>query len=222
MTAKDWMCLGPILLNGAWVLGGRVILAFLGWQTAYPVLVLGIRASIPTLLFAGALIHDGTLSWWLALLLPIPYLFFDDLFYYWAGVRYGPGLTNVLADVNAQWQRRVARAEQLVAKHGFWSIVVTSIPFIPIPVQATFFLAGDVRLKLRTFLIADLIGILMVEATFLSIGYALGKTAEDAVASITSTTAAVLITAIGLGLCVVILVRRRRDARTRAGAAPAE
>ncbi len=211
LTVRDYLCLGPIVANGIMVIPGRAL--FYLWQTSHPVLLLAVRASIPTMVSAGVLVRDGSLSPWLAIILPIPYLFFDDLFYYWAGVRYGPALTNVLADVNSRWQGRVARAEHLVAKHGFWSIVVTSIPFIPVPVQATFFIAGDVRMRLRTFLIADLVGILLVEATFLGLGYALGDPAQDLVTALTSATAAVLVTIIGVGLLIVILFKRRRQAR---------
>jgi membrane protein DedA with SNARE-associated domain len=178
----DVLCIGPIMANTLYGLFGRGIF-FALVKTNLPLLLV-IRSSIPALIAAGAAVKEGTLPLWVPLLVSVPYLFFDDPFIYWAGRRYGDRLTGYLIEQDPRWKKRIARGERVMERWGFWAIIICNIPFVPIPVSIIYFIAGDSRMSIKLFLIADLISLEMLIGSSVFLGYALGDTAQSVVDAI--------------------------------------
>ncbi len=178
----DVACVGPLLLLGMYRLFGPGLFPLL--VKSHPLVLLAVRASVPALVAAGALVHSGQMALWLALLVPIPYLFFADPFYYWAGRRYGDRLTNYMIEQDPRWQGRIAKGERVMTRWGFLAIVVCCHPLVPVPVSVLFFIAGDSRMPIPLFALSSLLGTFISVASLLTLGYLLGNSAQAVVDTI--------------------------------------
>ena len=209
----DVLCIGPLMANGVYQFFGRGIFPLL--VGSHPVLLLAIRASLPALIAAGALVRSGHLPLLVALLVPIPYLFFDDPFYYWAGRRYGDRLSNYLVEQDPRWEKRIARGNRIMERWGAWAIIVCNQPYVPVPVSVLYFIAGDSRMSIPIFVLSDLFGIFIAAATFVALGYFLGSRAQAVVDVISHYGGYIAIATIVLLLIYVVFSTRRTMQRMR-------
>ncbi len=170
----DVLCLGPIIVLTLWNLG---MTPFAPGLLSHPVLLDFIRGSSSAMLAAGAAARTGAAPLWLVLIAPIPILMAADPFLYWAGRRYGRRIVDFLAENDPRWRRRMARSERWFQRFGPWAIAFGYyIPFVP---AALFYLAaGESRMRIRTFILADLAGTLTWIGIHIGVGYAAGSTAK--------------------------------------------
>jgi len=181
ITRADVLCVGPIVLMMLWNLVMLPIApSLLG---PHPVLLDAIRGSSSAMLAAGAAARTGSASLGLVLVLPIPILMVTDPFLYWAGRRYGRRLVEYLAAQDARWRGRLARSERWFQRFGPWAIAFGYyIPFVP--AYLFYLAAGESRMRIRTFIIADLAGTLTWIGIHIGAGYAAGATATHIAATI--------------------------------------
>jgi membrane-associated protein len=194
ITRADVLCVGPIAVLMIWNL---VMTPFApSLLGPHPLLLETIRGSQSALLAAGAAARTGGAPLWLVCIAPLPILLVADPFLYWAGRRYGRRIVEYLAEQDPRWRRRMARSERWFQRFGAWAIAFGYyIPFVP---ATLFYLAaGESRMRIRTFVVADLFGTLTWIGIHIGAGYAAGKRATDI---------AQVISRYGLWLAIAIIV----------------
>jgi membrane protein DedA with SNARE-associated domain len=194
---KDVLCLTPIIAKTIYFYAG--IPLGLALQFTRPLVAELVRGSTISLIIAGSFAAGGRLPLWAVLLAPVPYTMLTDPFYYWAGRRYGRRLVGYLETYDRRWHRRATRAERFFARWGLWSILFAY--YLPVPNDLLYFGAGDARINFSRFLVTDFIGTLLYIGLWVSLGYVVGKPAEnfaDAVGQYSGR--------IAIGLVVIIVV----------------
>lgn len=177
----DVLCLGPIILLTVY----QFVMMFIAPSLLgpHPVLLTAIRGSSSAMIAAGAAARTGSASLWVVCIAPIAILMVADPFLYWAGRRYGRRILDYLAAQDPRWRRRMARSERWFQRWGAWSIAFGYyIPFVP---ATLFYLAaGESRMRIRTFALADIAGTLTWIGIHVGAGYAAGKSATNVAQSI--------------------------------------
>ncbi|PZR83078.1 MAG: hypothetical protein DLM65_02695 [Candidatus Aeolococcus gillhamiae] len=172
---RDVLCLGPIFVKSIYYYAGIPLGVAL--QFTKPLYAELLRGSTISLIIAGAFASSGRLPLWAVLLAPIPYTMLTDPFYYWAGRRYGRPLVAYLEKHDPRWHRRARRAERFFARWGLWTILFAY--FLPVPNDLLYFGAGDARINIWRFLAADFVGTLLFISLWVSLGFVIGKPAEN-------------------------------------------
>jgi len=172
---RDVLCLGPIFVKSIYYYAGIPLGTAL--QFTKPLYAELLRGSTISLIIAGAFAAGGRLPLWAALLAPIPYTMLTDPFYYWAGHRYGRPLVAYLEKHDRRWHRRARRAESFFARWGLWAILFAY--YLPVPNDLLYFGAGDARIGFWRFIATDLCGTLLFIGLWVSLGFVIGKPAEN-------------------------------------------
>jgi membrane-associated protein len=181
----------------------------------HPVVAELLNGSTESIISAAAFARagDGTLA--VVLLAAIPGLMKFDALYWWAGRLWGERFIMALPG-----SRRVAKHMARVQRAGptfTWPAVVAS-SFLPIPRAIIYVIAGWAGMRLITFLIMDLIGVLLWASLLAGLGYALGHHAVVAAKTISHYSWWFTIGIVALSVLFALRSRRRQ---TAAPAAPA-
>lgn len=180
----DWrqtLCGAVLMLQGAY----RLVLLFATPSLIgrHPVLLEALRGSTSSLVAGGAFASIGRASLVLALLAPLPTLMMSDPFVWWAGRLWGPEVVELVAGRGAMRRRGTQRAMRLIERGGSWAVLLA--PMLPVPSVIIYAAAGWTGMRLRRFLVLDLIGTFAWVAVFVSLGYALGRSAVNVAHAIT-------------------------------------
>ena len=175
----DILCWLGIVLSGVFywaLLPLRVSLV-----GTHPVVAEVLNGSTESIISAAAFarVGHGTLA--VVMLAAIPGLMKFDILYWWAGRLWGEKFIMALPG-----SRRVVRHMARVRRAGrkiTWPAVVAS-SFLPIPRAVVFVVAGWAGMRLVTFLILDLIGVLLWAGLLAGLGYELGHHAVVAAMTI--------------------------------------
>ena len=200
----DILCWLGIVLSGVFywaLLPLRVSL--LG---THPVVAELLNGSTESIISAAAFARagDGTLI--VVLLAAIPGLMKFDILYWWAGRLWGERFLMALPG-----SRRLAKHMARVRRYGrkfTWPAVLVS-SFLPIPRAIVFVIAGWAGMRLVTFLILDLIGVLLWAGLLAGLGYALGHDAVVAAKTISHYSWWVTIGIVALTVLFTVLSQRR-------------
>jgi membrane protein DedA with SNARE-associated domain len=176
----------------------------------HPVVAEVLNGSTESIISAAAFARagDGTLA--VVLLAAIPGLMKFDILYWWAGRLWGERFLMALPG-----SRRVARSMARVKRSGrkfTWPAVLVS-SFLPIPRAIIFVIAGWAGMRLVTFLVLDLIGVLLWAGTLAGLGYALGHHAVVAARTISHYSLWFTIGLVALTVLLTVLSQRRAMAR---------
>jgi membrane protein DedA with SNARE-associated domain len=177
--AADILCWLGIVLSGLfyWALL-PLRLSLIG---THPVAAELLNGSTESIISAAAFARTGDGALAVVLLAAIPGLMKFDVLYWWAGRLWGERFITALPG-----SRRAAKHMPRVRRAGgkfTWPAVVVS-SFLPIPRAFIFVLAGWAGMRLVTFLILDLIGVLLWAGLLAGLGYALGQHAVVAAKTI--------------------------------------
>ena len=104
----------------------------------------------------GAKARIGEASIVVAVLAAIPGLMIFDWIYWWAGRRWGRNAIDLFVGNHPKAAARTARLERIIHRFGWLAIVIAY--FQPVPNVLIYAAAGWTRMRLRTFLLLDLIG----------------------------------------------------------------
>jgi len=168
----DILCWAGIVLSGLFywtLLPLRVSLI-----GTHPVVAEVLNGSTESIISAAAFARagDGTLA--VVLLAAIPGLMKFDILYWWAGRLWGERFLMALPG-----NKRVAKSMERVRRSGrkfTWPAVLVS-SFLPIPRAIIFVIVGWAGMRLVTFLVLDLLGVLLWAGLLAGLGYALGHSA---------------------------------------------
>lgn len=172
-----------------------------------PVLLELLRGSTPAMVAGGAFARVGDASIVLALIAPIATLMMADPLLWWAGRIWGPNIAGTLiGNKGPRGQKWIARATHWSERYGSWAVVLSY--YLPIPSALIYAGAGWTGMRLRRFLLLDLIGVLLWVALNVGLGYAVGQSAVDVAKAIGRYSLYVTI-----GLVVIIFGVSARRAR---------
>ena len=175
----------------------------------HPVVAELLNGSTESIISAAAFARagDGTLA--VVLLAAIPGLMKFDILYWWAGRLWGERFLMALPG-----SRRVAKHMARVQRSGrkfTWPAVLVS-SFLPIPRAIIFILAGWAGMRLVTFLILDLIGVLLWASMLAGLGYALGHNAVVAARTVSHYSLWFTIGIVALTVLLTVRSQRRSTA----------
>lgn len=160
-----------------------------------------IRGSATAVVTLGAQVRTGEEHLIVALLAGLPGLMIFDPVFWWAGRRWGEGAFTMLLGRTRNPQKQMDRLHRLTAKYGWFAVLIGYIG--PIPVFLIAAAVGFGGMKLRTYVILDIIAALLWLGLLVGLGYAIGQSAIDTVEAIARY--ALWIT---VGLIVVIVARQ--------------
>jgi membrane protein DedA with SNARE-associated domain len=172
-----------------------------------PVLLELLRGSTPAMVAGGAFARVGDASIVLALIAPIATLMMADPLLWWAGRIWGPNIAGTLiGNKGPRGQKWIARATHWSERYGSWAVILSY--YLPIPSALVYAGAGWTGMRLRRFLVLDLIGVMLWVALNVGLGYAVGQSAVDVAKAIGRYSLYVTI-----GLVVLIFAVSARRAR---------
>jgi membrane-associated protein len=202
MDRRQVICAGILILQGIY----RLVLLFTtSWLIGtHPLLLEALRGSTSSLIAGGAFAETGRASLALALLLPLPTLMMSDPFVWWAGRLWGPEVVELVAGRGAASRRGVKAAMRLIERAR--GVAVVLAPILPVPSVIIYAAAGWTGMRLRWFLLLDLIGNFGWVVLMVGLGYGLGQSAVNVAHDITHYS---LLITIGLVVVVVALAMWR-------------
>lgn len=160
-----------------------------------------IRGSATAVVTLGAQVRTGDEHLIVALLAGLPGLMIFDPVFWWAGKRWGANAFTMLIGRTRNPEKQLARLQRLTAKYGWFAVLIGYVG--PIPVFLIAVAVGFGGMKLRTYLILDIIAALLWLGLLVGLGYAIGQSAIDTVEAVSRY--ALWIT---LGLVAVIVGRQ--------------
>jgi membrane protein DedA with SNARE-associated domain len=207
---SDVVIIALIAVSGAYGLALLpVVPALIG---SHPLLLELISGSTLAEVTVGALSRLGQLPLWTAVAAGVPASMMFDWVYWWAGRRWGDRALHLLlgrggnARTVARREARAARLERLAERFGPAAVVLAY--YLPLPTLLIYAAAGLSGMRLRTFLLLDLLGTLLWVVLVVGLGYALGHSAVDVVKRIDHYS--LYLTIALVGAVVLIQLRRRR------------
>jgi membrane protein DedA with SNARE-associated domain len=177
-----------------------------------PVLLEALRGSTSALASGGAFARVGEASLVLAVLAPVPTLFFATPFFWWAGWLWGPKAAATLGGGHPKAERWAQRSGAHLERFG--GLAVALAPFLPVPSSFVYAAAGWTGMRLRRFIVFDLIGLLSWIGLIVGLGYAVGQPAVQVAKTISHY--ALLITIAVVAIAVAVGALRARWAAGKA------
>ncbi len=173
-----------------------------------------LRGSTTSIVSGGALARVGRDSLTIVILAPLCTIALYDVFYWWAGRRWGGHIVAFYGRNNPRTARWILRAEAIVRRRGIWALFVSY--YLPLPTFVIFLACGTSGMPLWMFVVGDVVGMVLWEALLISLGWSLGHPAVHAIDRISHYS-----TRIGIALIVAIVVVAvvRAQLRLRGGAA---
>jgi membrane protein DedA with SNARE-associated domain len=172
----------------------------------HPVIAELLNGSTESIISAAAFarIGDGTLV--VVMLAAIPGLMKFDILYWWAGRLWGERFIMALSG-----GRRAAKHMDRARRFGrkfTWPAVLLSC-FIPVPRAIIFVIAGWAGMRLVTFLILDLIGVLLWAGLLAGLGYTLGHPAVVAAKTVSHYSLWFTIGIVAVSIFLAVRAQRR-------------
>jgi membrane-associated protein len=171
---------------------------------SHPLALEIIRGSMTSIITMGALARTGDASLAVAVLAAIPALIMFDWVFWLAGRRWGHrAVTMLLGRGNRKRDRQIRRLEGVMRRLGPAAVLFGYL--LPLPTALIDAAAGWVGMRLRTFLILDVLGALLWTGLLAGLGYAIGQPAVDVAHAVGRY--ALWLT---LAIIAVIVVKQRR------------
>ena len=184
---------------------------------SHPLLLEIVSGSTLAEVTVGAHSRLGELPLWFAVVAGVPGSMMFDWVFWWAGRRWGDRALHLMLGRDpsprgvARREVRAARLERMAERFGPGAVVLAY--YLPLPSLLVYVAAGLSGMRLRTFLVLDVVGTLLWVGPVVGLGYAVGRPAIDVVHRIdhysTLLTMVMVVVLIGVG------ARRRRHAIAR-------
>jgi membrane protein DedA with SNARE-associated domain len=212
ITPADIVCGTGIALS---VISAYVFIALTPKLLAHhSELLEALRGSTAAIVSGGALARVGRASLPIVILAPLCTIALNDIFYWWAGRRWGNHIIDFYSQNNPRTARWLVRSEELVRRYGIWALIVSY--YLPLPTVLIFVACGTSGLPLWVFLIGVAIGKLLWIGLLVGLGWAVGHPAVHVINRINHYST--LIT-IALIVAIVLFSIVRTQLRLRRGAA---
>ena len=175
--------------------------------SSHPALLEALRGSTASIINMGARARIGETSLVLAIVLGVPSLMMFDWAFWWAGRRWGDSVfVWLLGGSSPKTEQRLARLHRLERRFGPVAVVLAYV--LPIPSALIYAAVGDGGMRLKVFLVLDLMGTLLWTGLLAGAGYGFGQDAVDVANAMSH---------YGLWLALVLIVVVAVQVRRRAG-----
>lgn len=149
----------------------------------HPALLEFLRGTPAAIINMGARARVGDASFLAAILLGVPTVMMFDWAFWWAGRRWGDRVfVWLLGGDGPRTQRRLRRLHWVERRFGALAVVLANV--LPVPSVLIYAAVGDGGMRLRTFLILDVLGTLLWTGLMATLGYEIGKEAVRVVDAI--------------------------------------
>jgi membrane protein DedA with SNARE-associated domain len=174
-----------------------------------------LSASAVSMVTGGALARVGRASLLLVVLAPLCGIALADVFYWWAGRRWGERIAAFYRKRSPRSGRWIETADRWVLRHGVRTVAVAY--FLPVPNALVFLSCGTAGMPLATFVVGDIIGTLLWTALLVEIGWTAGRQGVRIVDAVQHYELVLVLAVVVLAVAVGVLRRRRASvARYRA------
>ena len=193
----DLVCWIGIAVVGVYGLIMLPLRAYL--VVANPVLQAALTGSRSALVVLG--VTDNPL-WGLGLVLGILSIVKFDWIYFLAGRLWGRGLIELMGGRSKRAARNADRAERLARRWGVPAVLITYLP-IPIPAAVIYATVAMAGMSWKKFWIVNFIGAVVIQCTWVGLGFWLGEPARrvvEAYAQISMYVAFALLAAVFIGV----------------------
>lgn len=183
---------------------------------SHPLLLEIIGGSTLAEVTIGAHSRLGDLPLWFAVAAGVPSTMMFDWVFWWAGRRWGDRALHLLLGRDssprgkAKREARIARLERTAERFGPAAIVLAY--YLPLPSPLIYVAAGLSEMRLRTFLLLDLIGTLLWVGPIVGLGYVIGKPAVDVVDRLNHDSTVLVVAIVAVVIGVQVMKRRRASA----------
>ena len=145
-----------------------------------PLVLVTLTGSMTGMVMCGAFAATGA-SWWpFALILgTLGAMKFDPIFW-WAGKLWGDQFIASMVGPTPRARKRAQRAEALAKKYDVLAILITYIPFLPIPGAIIYAVLGAAGTSLKRFLTITVLGAFVTRVLYFILGYQIGEPAVAA------------------------------------------
>src|SRR5664279_6440939 len=181
-----------------------------------PVLLEALRGSISAMASGGAFARVDEASLVLAILAPLPTLLFATPFFWWAGRLWGPKAAATLGGGHPKAEKWAQRSGAHLER--FVGLAVALAPYLPVPSSFIYAAAGWTGMRLRRFMVYELLGMLSWIGLIVGLGYAVGHPAVQDAKAISHY--ALLFTIVFVAIAIAVGVVRTRWAAARATTPP--
>ena len=178
----------------------------------HPVLLEALRGSTSSMASGGAFARVGEASLVLAVLAPLPTLLFATPFFWWAGRLWGPKAAAVLGAGNPKAEKWAQRSGAHLERFG--GLAVALAPFLPVPSSFIYAAAGWTGMRLRRFMVFDLLGMLAWISVIVGLGYAVGHPAVQVAKAISHYALLATIALVAIAIVVGSSFARRAQGRS--------
>jgi membrane protein DedA with SNARE-associated domain len=177
---------------------------------SHPVLLEVLTGDLVTIGAGAAFARIGEAALWLVVVAGAVGMVKFDWLMWWAGRRWGVGIIRMFTTAERA-ERLAARATELNPWMLRAAVLFAVLPGLPTPV--VYAMAGLAGMRLRTFLMLDLLGALIITGLVAGLGYGLGQQAVDVVLMIDKYATLVTLTLISAMFLIPVIKRRIRRLR---------
>lgn len=145
-----------------------------------PLVLVTLTGSMTGMVMCGAFAATGATWWPFALVLgTFGAMKFDPIFW-WAGKLWGDQFIASMVGPTPRARKRAKRAEALAKKYDVLAILITYIPFLPIPGAIIYAVLGAAGTSLKRFLTITVLGSFVTRVAYFALGYQIGEPAVAA------------------------------------------
>jgi membrane protein DedA with SNARE-associated domain len=172
-TRADLVCYAGIAIIGIWAL---VMLPLRPLLLANPPVSAVINGGRTSVVATGAWIEVNggpIIVYWLAVTLSIVKF---DWVYWWAGRLWGPAILETFTGTSKMSKRRAEIVLKFTHRYETLAVIATYLP-LPLPMALIYAAVGASGMRLRKFLIIDIITAAVSQAAWLWLGWSIGEPA---------------------------------------------
>lgn len=145
-----------------------------------PLVLVTLTGSMTGMVMCGAYAATGATWWPFALVLgTFGAMKFDPIFW-WAGRLWGDQFIASMTGATPRARKRAQRAEALAKRYDVLAILITYIPFLPIPGAIIYAVLGAAGTSLKRFLTVTVLGAFVTRVAYFWLGYRIGEPAVAA------------------------------------------
>jgi membrane protein DedA with SNARE-associated domain len=167
----DGLCATALIVNGiaSLVLGA----ATPSLLATHDTLLEALSSSGVSIVTGGALARVGRASLLLVVLAPLCVIMLSDVFFWWAGRRWGERVVTGYAARRPRSRRWIEQTDRWVLRHGVRTVAAAY--FLPVPNALLFLSCGTTGMSLVVFVLGDVIGTLLWTGLLVGIGWEVGR-----------------------------------------------
>jgi membrane protein DedA with SNARE-associated domain len=166
-----------------------------------------LSSSAVAMVTGGVLARVGRASLLLVVLAPLCGVVLTDVFFWWAGRRWGERVVASWTARRPRSRRWIEQADRWVLRHGIRTVALAY--FLPLPNPVLYLSCGAGGMPLATFLAGDVIGTLLWTGLLVTLGWQIGQHGIDVVNAVNRYELGLTL-ALVAGLVLLSALRRRR------------